>query len=178
MSACDTEQAPLHRSVVVFSIEGFGVISWRLPFIFQQPCNTARSSQQPVAVRERQDLACQQLQGLCLDASSNVSRIDYSTQSKFALQQLSPDRMFGGLVSFGGNLWMYGGISRVYYDNPGVTHDFLNEDETYMMKLNMRSHIWEPVSCRNAPANRSICLPQSAGEQCMLCWLPASSADS
>ncbi len=34
------------------------------------------------------------------------------TQSKLALQ-LSPDRVFGGLVSFGGNLWMYGGFSRL-----------------------------------------------------------------
>ncbi len=48
MSACDTEQAPLHRSVVVLSVEGIGVIGWRLPFILRQPCNTVRSSRYAV----------------------------------------------------------------------------------------------------------------------------------
>ena len=37
-SACDTEQTPLHRSVVVLSFEGIGVSGWRLAFSFQQPC--------------------------------------------------------------------------------------------------------------------------------------------
>ncbi len=70
-------------------------------------------------------------------------------------------------MSFGGTPdWVYGGFSRLWYDNPAANHLFLNEDETYMMKLNMRSHLWEPVSCRGAPANRFKCLPQSNGEQC------------
>lgn len=74
-------------------------------------------------------------------------------------------------MSFGGNLWVYGGFSRLWLDNPAANHLFLNEDETYMMKLNMRSHLWEPVSCRGAPANRFKCLPQSTGEQCYGCLL-------
>ena len=69
-------------------------------------------------------------------------------------------------MSFGGNLWVYGGVSRLFYDNPGVARPYLNEDETYMLKLNMRSHLWEPVSCRmGAPADWSKCI-KSTGEQC------------
>ena len=40
---------------------------------------------------------------------------------------------------------MYGGFSRLWHDDPAVKHLFLDEDETYMMKLNMHSHLWEPV---------------------------------
>ncbi|KAL0051661.1 hypothetical protein WJX82_011605 [Trebouxia sp. C0006] len=42
------------------------------------------------------------------------------------------------------------------------------QDETYTMKLNMRSHLWEPVSCRGVPANRFKCFPQSNEDTCTI----------
>ncbi len=79
---------------------------------------------------------------------------------------VSPARMFGALVSFSGHLWLYGGVPiNVFFDRDyGVEQRFYKGTDYYMMKLNMCSHLWEPVSNSGLPHNAwERCHSQSVG---------------
>ncbi len=72
------------------------------------------------------------------------------------LQGLPPCRVWGGLISFEGELYVYGGMpSDLMFHRQGVLPFFSNKDqeEHFMMKLDNSSYDWKPVSYAGAPEN-------------------------
>ncbi|KAL0054523.1 hypothetical protein WJX82_010186 [Trebouxia sp. C0006] len=52
--------------------------------------------------------------------SSELQSVNSKTWHVSNCKQLSPDRVFGGLVFFGGKFWVYGGFSRLWHDDPAA----------------------------------------------------------
>ena len=85
-----------------------------------------------------------------------------------AMQGLAPGRMKGLLVSYGNDLYLYGGMPHTAFTSSRTltaTSFAYPESETIFMKLPSGTGVWQSVSCEGAvPESRTRIHSGHAGE--------------
>ncbi len=100
----------------------------------------------------------------------------YDNANSHHMQGLAPGRMKGLLVSYGSDLYLYGGMPHTAFTsanrNLSTTSFAYPDGQTIFMRLNSSSGSWESVSCEGAvPESKTRIHAGHAGECFQPCFM-------